>query len=259
MRLTACLAGLIGALAALPATAEDLVSDDWQFQMTPYLWALAVDGNVTVKGDKTEPSVTFDEIFDDLNYAFMAEADARKGRIGMFANGIYANLDDTTNVGPARIKTSADQLIAGAGAYYRLGPWNLDAEAGASGPKVVVDPYAGARYTYLDVENRFKRLGRQDSADKHWVDPIVGVRTLWELTPRWNVNLLGDVGGFGISGSSDFSWQAAGLLGYRFGLFGDDNANVLIGYRGLHQDYQDGDFKWDVTLHGPMFGVAIDF
>jgi hypothetical protein len=176
---------------------------------------------------------------------------------------IYANLDDTNDFGPARIKTSADTLFAGAGAYYRLGPWNLDAEAGASGPTLVVDPYAGARYTYLSLENEFKRLGREDSADKHWVDPIVGVRTLWKLTPRWNVNLLGDVGGFGISGSSDFSWQAAGLLGYRFGLFGDDNANVLVGYRALHQDYQDGsgrdEFKWDVIIHGPVIGLAINF
>ncbi len=39
MRLIACLAGLIGALTALPASAEDPVSEDWQFQVAPYVWA----------------------------------------------------------------------------------------------------------------------------------------------------------------------------------------------------------------------------
>jgi len=261
----ALIAGLIGSLAAPPAVARELVSNDWQFQVTPYLWTLALKGDVTVKGVKASPSVTFREILDNLNYALMAVADARKGRIGVFVNGVYADLEDTDNdVGPGlRVRAEAQAAIAGAGAYYRLGPWNLDAEAGASGPKVVVDPYVGARYTYLNAELKFRRIGRQIGADKHWVDPIVGVRTLWELTPKWNINVLGDVGGFGVSGKSDFSWQAAGLMGYRFGLFGDDDANVLAGYRALYQNYRDGngrdEFQWDMTLHGPVLGLAITF
>jgi hypothetical protein len=259
----AFLAGLYGACCAGPAAAEQLVSDDWQFQLTPYLWALALDGNVTVKGVKTKPSVTFDEIFDHLDYGLMLEADARKGRIGVYANAIYADLSDTDDVAGFRIQAEAQTVWAGAGLYYRLGPWALDPAAGLAGPKVVVDPYAGGRYTYLNTELKLQGGGPQVDADKSWVDPIVGVRTLWELTPKWNINLLGDIGGFGISGASEFSWQAAGLVGYRFGLFGDDNANVLVGYRALYQDYKDGngsdEFKWDMTLHGPVLGLAINF
>jgi hypothetical protein len=37
----AFVAGLYGACGAGPAAAEQLVSEDWQFQLTPYLWALA--------------------------------------------------------------------------------------------------------------------------------------------------------------------------------------------------------------------------
>lgn len=261
----ALLACLCGACCTGPATAAELVSEEWQFQVTPYLWGVYMSGDVTVKGVKTSPSVTFSEILDDLDFAFMAEADARKGRIGVFVNAVYADVADTNDdVGPGlRVRAEGEMAVAGAGAYYRLGPWNLDAEAGATGPKVVVDPYVGARYTYLDAELKFRRIGRQISADKHWVDPIVGVRTLWELTPNWNINVLGDVGGFGLSGNSDFSWQAAGLIGYRFGLFGDDDANVVAGYRALFQKYKDGngrdEFKWDMTLHGPMLGLAITF
>jgi hypothetical protein len=48
MRLNASLAGLLGAVAALPAFAEVPVSNDWQCQIAPYAWALSADGNVTV-------------------------------------------------------------------------------------------------------------------------------------------------------------------------------------------------------------------
>jgi len=75
------------------------------------------------------------------------------------------------------------------------------------------------------------------------------------------VTALGDIGGFGAG--SEFTWQAAGMVGYRFGLFGDDNARVLAGYRALYQDYKSGsgsnEFKWDMTLHGPVLALAISF
>jgi hypothetical protein len=127
---------------------------------------------------------------------------------------------------------------------------------------VVVDPYASARYTYLDTKLKIRNGGPQVDANKSWVHPIVGIRTLWQLTPKWGVTALGEIGGFGISGASKLSWLAAGLIGYRFGLFRGDNARVLAGYRVLYQDYTDGNgrnrFKWDMTLHGPTLALAID-
>jgi len=126
-----------------PEAAEQLVSEEWQFQLTPYLWALALDGDVTVKGVKSSPSVSFREIVDNLDYALMVEGEARKGRIGLYANAIYADLSDTDKVSGVRIRADAQTVWAGAGAFYRLGPWELLPKAGPSGPKVVVDPYAG--------------------------------------------------------------------------------------------------------------------
>lgn len=41
-------AGLYGAGPAAPEAAEQLVSDEWEFLVTPYLWALALGGDVTV-------------------------------------------------------------------------------------------------------------------------------------------------------------------------------------------------------------------
>ena len=102
---------------------------------------------------------------------------------------------------------------------------------------------------------------RTTEGDEHWVDPIIGLRTAWSLGKRVSLILAGDVGG--TSTDSQYSAQGVGLIGYRFGLFGQDNANLVGGYRALHQKYEDGDgrsgFDWDVTLHGPIAGLTIAF
>ena len=89
----------------------------------------------------------------------------------------------------------------------------------------------------------------------------MGVRTGWTLGERWSLVLGGDVGG--ISTSDQYSADAWGLVGYRFGLFGTNNANLLAGYRVLKQKYEDGDgrheFEWDMTIHGPIVGLKITF
>ena len=87
------------------------------------------------------------------------------------------------------------------------------------------------------------------------------MRTGWTLGEHWNLVVAGDVGG--ISTSDQYSAEAFGLAGYRFGLFGENNATVLAGYRVLKQKYENGDgrsrFDWDMTIHGPIVGLKITF
>ena len=82
------------------------------------------------------------------------------------------------------------------------------------------------------------------------------MRTGWTLGERWNLVLAGDVGG--ISTSDQYSAEAFGLAGYRFGLFGESNANLLAGYRVLKQKYENGDgrsrFDWDMTIQARSSG-----
>ena len=253
-----CLVCLIGLAASPRAAAEDPVSKDWQYKVTPYAWLLAIEGHTRVKGIKVDLDVSFSDILDEINYGVMVEAEARKGRLGFTANVLYANLGNTRSLGPIRIDPDINQLWASLVGYYRLGPWDLDSKAGTDGPHLIVDPYAGIRYTYLDVDVDFSP-GPDLSSDQDWVDPIIGLRTIWQLSPRWSVVALGDIGGFGVG--SDFQWQATGLAAYRFSLFGDEDAKFLAGYRALYQDYSTGSgaskFEWDATLHGPILALNI--
>jgi hypothetical protein len=150
--------------------------------------------------------------------------------------------------------------VEGAGGFYRLGTWDLAEAPDKNTPSVTVDTYFGARYTYLDLNLGIKGFDNVEG-DEGWVEPLVGVRTRWDLSERWTVNLTGDIGG--VAFGSDFAWDALGLIGYRFNLLGEINAQAFGGYRPLSQDYTGGSgnnkFQWNVTLYGPILGMVIRF
>ena len=262
-------AGLVGS----PVVAQDAApaSAPWELSVTPYLWALSINGDVGVGPTEADVDASFSDILDDLNVAAMLELELRKGRFGLLSDTIYSKLEDDGATGEdrLRIKATANLLIQGLAGTYRLGTWQLADFARAGRLAVTVDPYAGIRYTYLNMELTgsldLPDLGvdarRTTEGDEHWVDPIIGLRTAWSLGKRVSLILAGDVGG--TSTDSQYSAQGVGLIGYRFGLFGQDNANLVGGYRALHQKYKDGDgrsgFDWDVTLHGPIAGLTIAF
>lgn len=256
----ACLTFFASVTASSPVLANDPVSGDWQFQVTPYIWALSAEGDITVKGQEADFDLSFRDIVEDLNYGLMLQGDVRKGRIGVYANLLYANLGDEETVGPVKVDPEVNMFWGGLGAYYRLGPYDLDSTPDGNGPQLIVDPYAGARYTYLDMEIDVSP-GPEFDGDQDWIDPIVGLRTIWQLDERWSLTALGDIGGFGVG--SDFTWHSAALVGYRLSLFADNDSRFLVGYRALHQDYETGSgankFEWDTTLHGPTVALGIQF
>jgi hypothetical protein len=250
---------IIGPLSLQSARAGEHVSGDWQFSIAPYMWAIAASGDATVEGTKADVDLEFSDIWDALNVAVMVEATVRKNRFGAYVNPLYAQLEWQE----PRLDATLDMAVVELGGFYRLGPWHLDSQGGASAPVLVTDLYAGGRYTYLNVKLKGrKRLeGFSADGDRDWVDPIVGLRTLWYLSRRWTLSATGDIGGFGVG--SDITWQARGLVGYNFNLWGEDNASVFGGYRGLSWDYAEGSggnkFEWDVTFHGPLFGLQVRF
>jgi hypothetical protein len=77
------------------------------------------------------------------------------------------------------------------------------------------------------------------SAEKSvsWFDPLVGLRLRFVVS--------GDVGGFDVG--SKFSWQVLGALDYE----------------ALSADYSQGSglsrYEYDLTMHGPIFGVTARF
>jgi hypothetical protein len=225
------------------------------------MWFLSLDGDVTVKGRESDLDFDFSDIWDELNIAGMLTFDARKGNWGIFGDMIGANLGKSKKVGDAKIDPTIKLAMLTAGGAYRLGTWKLSDTAGQDGPTVSVAGTFGVRYTYLDIDLDFKRI-RGASGHKDWFDPLIGARAFFDLSERWSLALQGNFSGFGVG--SDFTWGAMGTIGYNFRLFSEiNNARAAAGYRAIYQNYTDGSgddkFKWDVTYHGPILGLVINF
>jgi hypothetical protein len=77
VRLLVILAVAVLLLAAFtPAVFAEQKSDGqsaWEFYVAPYVWTLAANGNVTVKGIKADVDISFNDIRDQLNIAAMIE------------------------------------------------------------------------------------------------------------------------------------------------------------------------------------------
>jgi hypothetical protein len=95
--------------------------------------------------------------------------------------------------------------------------------------------------------------GRQTDEDKEWIDPLIGARLRIELQRGFSLIGLADIGGFHVG--SDLTWEALGVLGYRFNSWLAAHA----GYRYMKVDYEDGDFLYDVELSGPIIGATFKF
>jgi hypothetical protein len=88
-----------------------------------------------------------------------------------------------------------------------------------------------------------------------WVDLAVGARVGLDLTDRWAVMAMGDVGGFGIGSASTFTWHAVGTVNYSL----TDRWTLVMGYRALNFDREQGDEEMDLTMHGPIIGATYRF
>jgi hypothetical protein len=125
-----------------------------------------------------------------------------------------------------------------------------------------LDAYAGLRY--WDVDSTVTVVGGgllgttiSGKASEDWIDPLVGVRYSWPLGDKWTLVWRGDIGGFGVG--SDFSWHTTAYASWQVA----EQGNVLIGYRHMDVDYEDGSgasrFKMDVSEGGPTVGFAWSF
>lgn len=248
--------------ANLPAQERPDAGSDWQYSVAPYVWFVSLEGEVTAKGQANDIDVGFSDIWDELNLGATIEFEAWKDRYGYFVSVMYGNVGDERTVDGIRIVPTIENFWAEIGGFYRLGTWDLNKDSTQKYPNVTVDSYLGLRYSYVEVELDFRNVPVADAkGDRDWFEPVLGLRTLWDLSDSWSLSLGGDIGGMAFG--SDFAWNAFGLIGYRCTLFGIDNAQVFAGYRALSQDYEDGSgakkFEWDVTLHGPVIGVSIPF
>ena len=217
----------------------------WSFKTDLYGWAQSLDGDIGIRRLSIPVDVGFDDIIENLDVAVMGAFEARHGNWGFMADVMYAELGADSTLFAARVpyEFTQEQLLANFIVSYSI----LDCDP------VKLAVYAGARVNSIDVEVNSPRPRLNLSWDDSWADPIVGARFQWEMSDRFFIRALGDVGGFGVS--SDITWQAIAGVGYRV----SENGLLLLGYRGIGTDYNNGGFTYDVTASGPVIGFEYKF
>jgi hypothetical protein len=240
----ALLGAVVMTVAASQAAAQSS-SDSWEFAVVPYLVAAGMNGSITVRGVEADVDVPFSDIIDNLDFATMAYFQMKNERWLLSSDLFYVDLEGNDDVASGTATAVVQQTLFEVAGGYRVSPvWTL---------------LAGARW--VDLENRIRYTGEildEDvKAGKSWIDPFVGFHIMAPLSQHWWFGARGDIGGFGVG--SDIAWQAYADVGFR----ASKVVSVVLGYRAIDMDYEDGGgrglFRYDMLIAGPQIGVAFRF
>jgi len=135
--------------SAVPVRADD-VSRDWEVRLSPYLWMAGPEGNVKTLSSlpTVEVDAGFDDIFDQTDFAFMLQGEARYRRLGLMVDLAYLGLSAEEGIpGPAfgGADLESDTLFVTLAPFVRMlenDRASVDAfvgEVAASGEDVVVE------------------------------------------------------------------------------------------------------------------------
>ena len=242
------LAGFLVLAGGTQADAQD-TSSDWQFNFSPYLWMTGLGMETRGVGPipSNEINVDFGEVWDNLNFAFEGNFEARNDRFVAVIDFNYFNLGaDESLSGPAFTDASLDMIgiLASANVGYTV----------VKPEPISFEPFAGVQVYSVDVDLAFKGGGDPSTSDKKtFVDPIVGFRTRLMLSSDFFVDGVASIGGFGAS--SKITYQLFGGVGWQ----ANDWLAIRAGYRHFYLEQKGNTFIRNVTMSGPIVGATFTF
>jgi len=233
-----------GGAAAAASTAPE---SDWHFAVSPYLWLPGVHGNIGAPfGGEIPFSASAGDLLSHFRIGLMGAVEPRYKRIVMPLDIFWIRLGDdkalpnSPNQGVVNLHMTEFFLTQKLG--YRV----IDME------RLKIDGLAGFRYWHFGERASFTTNTLNFTGSQNWVDPVVGGRITGILTPKVELSIGGDVGGWGVGAQIDY--QVFGVLGYRI----KPALALQAGYRYMYFDYRLGSGAYlDNTTSGVVFGVTI--
>jgi opacity protein-like surface antigen len=233
-------------LLASAASAEDL---HWKYSLTAYIWATDIGISAeTPTGETVEAELSFSDALKDLDFAFSAIFEARKGKWSLFTDGSYIKLSPTNSTPGPLTESVTDQtqatVISGYAAYRAF-----------EHPSFAVDLAGGFRWANLDsdISTSGGTIGDTEfNSSDAWVDPLIGVRLSTQISKKVSATLFADYGGFS---SESTTWQTLVSVDYAL----NHHWTLLGGYRYMEFDREiDGrDFSMDQS--GLVLGATYNF
>ncbi len=247
----------LGFFAAKPAVAQANNSDEWQFTVTPYLWAAGVGGQTS---GGAEIEVPFSDVVDNLKWGFLGAVGARKGKWSVLGDVVVLDLESNKQtvlsgpLDPGIINVPVD-------AQFKLQSWVVHFAGGynllQSDTNSTLDVIFGTRLLDLDMDIKvdYEVLGeprsRELSQSGNTWDAIVGLKGNIALGKRLYVPYQADIG----TGESDFTWQALAGVSFRATSWLD----LGVVYRHIEWDFGSDSDIADLSFSGPAASVKFRF
>jgi opacity protein-like surface antigen len=236
------IAAAVSAAALQAAAPSANAAEDCCLRITPYLWAMGIDGELKADGREVEVSYDFSDIVEQMNVGGSVLVDLNKGDWVNYLQVDYVSVSEKkarTDLG-VKVDLDATSTLGAAATGWRF----------ALGERHSIDVMAGVRYMNLDTELDAHSAGTNHSNDKVY-DGMVALRPRFALSKYWSFTGLASVG----TGDSDLSWELSPQFVYD--CCGWD---FRVGYRTVNYKFEGGkDDKADIDISGPMVGVGFTF
>jgi hypothetical protein len=244
---------LIGCGAAGQATAEgisadadslvgpavDVFPEDWIFSLRPYFFLSGLTGSFTVEPLTFPLNSSFSDLLKNVKLGAFVNFTAEKGQWGASGDFQYINLYGKSS-GTLDVALDMKNIIGELDVFYR--PDRAPSLRFLLGARV------------YSLEQTVTIEGNEiPAALATVVDPIIGAYGAWVLSDRWDFELRGDMGGFGVS--SEFTYQMMALFHWDI----SNSIAIPFGYRILGYQIQQDTVFMNIRMSGMLLGLDIRF
>jgi len=256
---------LAAAMLAPVAAQAQTPADKWQYEVAMYGWFPAIGASTAFPSGASGPTIDVSarDVIDALKMAFMGQAEARKGKWGIWSDIVYSDLGGEKTgshdflVDGHPVTASANLSLDMKTTFWTVaGLYNLTTK-----PENRTDVTFGTRlidmsqtlnYTLSAPVPGLPTLNGKVSASANNWDAIVGLkgRVYFGADRKWFLPYYVDVGG----GQSKLTWQINGGIGYQF-----DWGALVASWRYLDYEFKGGQALQGMTMNGVLLGAAFQF
>jgi hypothetical protein len=231
------------------------VSDEWRFEVTPYLWGAGIQGTVNLNnGLAKSADMSTGNVLSNLKSGGMIAAEAHKGNWGIMGDLISATLQNSGSIpvsgGAATVAdkiTVQQTILTGAFTYTLANTKNAYADA-LLGVRAI-DVTATLSGSLVGGSNK-ESISKKTST----IDPIIGAKGRYRISDSsWYIPAYADIGSGG--GTTNVTWQLMAGIGKTFNKVID----ASLTYRALYYDMKDGGVLQKTTMQGPQVAVSFKF
>ena len=240
----ALLCGCFGLVTAVSAQQ----SSGTAWSLTPYVWGPTTKVDLRFRdADIGSGEISFNDLLDALDAAFMVQLEGGKGSWSAFADLTYLKTSDTVESTVFTIDTKSKQTFLDVAIAY----W-----PGGFGSQFNV--FGGVRYSGLDDRYSYVgNIGGLVEGELHnknsYYDALLGLRYRFDFSDRWQLLTHGDYS----FGDSEGVYIIRANFAYAVGK--RQQNRILFGYQYKESEFKDGDLTTSFTYHGPMAGFDFRF